>query len=61
MRLISQLINGISMVLQKSLKYVNGTAIATSCALSATRVFPVISILYLNDSDCVILSFGSHL
>ena len=49
------------MVLQKSLKYVNGTAIATSFALSATRVFPVISILYLNDSDCVILSFGSHL
>ena len=38
-RLISQLINGISRVLQKLLKYFNGTAISTSFVLPATRFF----------------------
>ena len=58
---ISQLINGISRILQKLLKYFNGTAILTSFVLPATRHFPVILILYSNDTDCVILSFGSSL
>ena len=58
---ISQLINDISRVLQKSLKYFNGTAILTSFVLPATGNFPVILILYSNDTDCVILSFGSSL
>ena len=61
MRLISQLINGVSRVLQKLLKYFNGTAILTSFVLSAAEVLPVILILYLNDSDSVILSFDSCL
>ena len=61
MRLIFQLIKGISRVLQQLLKYFNGTAILTSFVLSSTGVFPVILILYLNDSDSVILSFGSSL
>ena len=51
MRLISQLINGISGVLQKLLKYFKGTAISTSFVFPAAGVFPVILILYLNDSD----------
>ena len=41
MRLISQLINGISRVSQKLLKYFNGTAISTSFVLPAAGVFPV--------------------
>ena len=60
-RLISQIINGNSRVFQKLLKYFNGTAILTSYVLPTVRVFPVILILYLNDSDCVILLFGSSL
>ena len=51
-RLTSQLINGISRVLQKLLKYFNGTIISTSFVLPAAGVFPVIFILDLNDSDC---------
>ena len=61
MRLTSQLINGISRVLQKLLKYFNGTIISTSFVLPAAGVFPVIFILDLNDSDCVMLSLGSSL
>ena len=61
MRLISQLINDISRVLQKLLKCFNGTAILTSFVLPAAGVFPVILVLYLTDSDSVILSFGSSL
>ena len=41
-RLTSQLINGISSVLQKLLKYFKGTIISTSFALPAAGVFPVI-------------------
>ena len=52
-RLTSQLISGISRVLQKLLKYFNGTIISTSFVLPAARVFPVVFILDLNDSDCV--------
>ena len=61
MRLISQLINDISRVVQKLLKYINGTAVSTYFVLPAAGVFPVILVLYLNDSDCVVLSFGSSL
>ena len=50
-RLTSQLINGISRVLQKLLKYFNGTIISTSFVLPAAGAFPVIFNLYLNDSD----------
>ena len=46
-RLISQLINGISRILQKWLKYFNGTIILTSFVLPAAGVFPVIFILDL--------------
>ena len=44
MRLISQLINGISKVPQKLLKYFNDPAISTCCLLSVAGVFPVSSI-----------------
>ena len=42
MRLISQLINSISRIIQKSLKYFNGTIISTSFVLPLALVFPVI-------------------
>ena len=61
MRLTSQLINGISRVLQKLLKYFNGTIISTSFLLPAAGVFPVIFILDLNDAESAKLSFGSSL
>ena len=41
-RLTSQLINGISRVLQKLLKYFNGTIISASFVLPLLGVFPVI-------------------
>ena len=53
MRLISQLINSISRVLQKLLKYFNGSANSTSFVLPAAGIFPVVLILNLNDSDYV--------
>ena len=59
MRLTSKLINGISRVFRKFLKYFNDTIISTSFVL--TLVFPVIFILDLNDSESVKLSFGSSL
>ena len=61
LRLISKLINGFSRVLQKLLKYFNGTAVLSYFVLPAAGDFPVILILYLKDSDCVTLSFGSYL
>ena len=61
MRLIAQFVNGISRVLQKLLKYFNGTTISMFVLLSASGVFPVILILYVNDSEFTILSFGSSL
>ena len=61
MRSISKLINGISRVFQKLLKCFNGNAFSTSFVLPTAGAFYVILILYLNDSDCVILSFRSSL
>ena len=61
MKLISQLLNGISRVLQKLLKYFNDTGISTCFVLPAAGVFHVIFILNLNAWDSVILSFGSSL
>ena len=61
MRLVSQMINGISRVLQELRKQFNGTAISTSFVLPAAGAFPIILTVYLNDLDCVILSFGSSL
>ena len=53
MRSISQLISGISRVLQKLLKYFDGTAISTSLVLPAAGVLPAILTLDLNDSEFV--------
>ena len=50
MRLISQLFNVISRVLQKLPKYFNGTAISTSFVLPPSGVFPVIFALKLGDA-----------
>ena len=61
MRLILQLINGISKVLQKLPKCFNGTITSTSFVLPSAGVFPVIFILDLNDSKSVQLLFGSSL
>ena len=60
MRLISQLINSISIVLQKLLKYCNGTTISTFFVLPSAGAFPVILIFDMNYSDCVILSLNHH-
>ena len=60
-RLSSQLIKGISRVLQKLLKYFSGTIISTSFILALLRVFPVIFISDLNDSESSRLSSGSSL
>ena len=49
MRLTSQLINGISIVLQKLLKYFKGTIISTFFLLKSLGVFPIIFILNLRD------------
>ena len=61
MILISQLISGISKVLQKLLKYFNGTAISTFFVLPSEGVLPVIFILHLNDSNFAKVVFGSSL
>ena len=61
LKLASPLIKGISRVLQKLLKYFNGTIISTSFSLPSLGVFPVIFILDLNDSESAKLSFGSSL
>ena len=61
MRLISQLINGISRVRHKLLKRFNGTAILTSFVLPSVGVLPVIFILDLNDSEYVEFAFGTSL
>ena len=59
MRLMSQLINGISRVLQKLFKSFNGTIISTSFfLLPSAGVFLVIFILDLADSESVNLSLG---
>ena len=56
-----QLIKGFSRVLEKLLKYFNGTAILTSFVLSSAGVFPVIFISDLNDSQFTIASVSSSL
>ena len=61
MRLSSQLINGISVVLQKLLKFFNDAIISKSFVLPLLGLRPVIFILDLNDSESVKLSFGSSL
>ena len=53
------MINGIWRVLEKLLKYFNGTAISTFLVLTGAGFFPATVVLYLNDSDCVMLSLGS--
>ena len=53
--------NSISRVLQKLLKYFNGTIILTSFVLPLAGVFPVIFSLDLNDLEFAKLSFGSSL
>ena len=58
MRLILQLINGISRVLQKLPMYFNNTSIST---LLSVEVLPVILVLNLNYSESAILLFGSSL
>ena len=50
MRLTSQLIKGISRVLQKLLKYFNGTIISTLSISPSSSVWPVIFALELNES-----------
>ena len=57
---ISQLNSDTSKVLQKSLKYFNGTAISTF-AIPALLVLFVSLDLYLNDSESVVLPSGSLL
>ena len=61
MKLISQLIKGISRVLQKLLKYFKIHAILSSFTLPPAGFFFVILISNLNDSDSNVLSFGSSL
>ena len=61
MRLTSQLINDISRVVQKLLKYFNGTIISTAFSLPVAAAFSVIFTLDLNDSESAKLSFGSSL
>ena len=56
-----QLISGISKVLQKLLKYFNGTFISRSLVLPAAGALSVILALKLNDSESVMLSFESSL
>ena len=51
MRLILQLIKGISRVLEKLFKYFNATVTSTFFVLPSAGVFPVILILDINDSD----------
>ena len=60
-RLTSQLISGISRVLQQLLKYFNGTIILPYFVLASWEVFPVIFTLDLNHSEFAKLSFGSSL
>ena len=61
MGLTSQIINGISRVPQKILRYFNGTIISTAFSLLAAGDFSVIFLLDLNDLESAKLSFGSSL
>ena len=57
-KLISQLITGVSTVLQRLLKYFNGAAVSKSLVIMSSEVFPVIFTLNLNSSESVIVGFG---
>ena len=61
MRLISQLFNGVSRILQKFLKHFNETVILMIFVLTAAGILPVIFVLILNDSKSVIVAFGLSL
>ena len=61
MRLTLQLISGISIVLQKLLKYFKGTIISTFFLLKSLGAFPIIFILNFSDSESVKLLFRSSL
>ena len=50
-----------SRVLQKLLKYFNGTAISTFIALPSRGVLPVILTLNSNNLESVMVAFGSSL
>ena len=60
-RLTSQLINSISRVVQKLLKYFNGIIISTSFLLPSSGVSPVIFTLNLDDLESAMLSLGLSL
>ena len=55
LRLISQFIVDISRVLQKLLKYFNGTAVLTSFVLPLSVFLSIIITLDRNDSEFVII------
>ena len=55
------MINDISRVLRKILKYFIGTIISAVFVLPAAGVFPVVFTLDLNDSETAMLSLGSSL
>ena len=59
MKNVSQLISGISSVLQKLTRYFNRAAISTFSILPAAIVLPVIFPLNLNDPVSVIVPIGS--
>ena len=61
MTLTSQLVNNVSRVLPKLLKYFNGTIISTSFVLSSAGVSSIIFTLDLNVSESFQLSSGSSL
>ena len=56
--MINFTINGISRVLQKLLKYFNGTIISTFFVFLSAGGFPVTFTLDLNDSEPAILLLG---
>ena len=60
MKLISQLINGLSRF-SKNYLNISISNISTFFVLPPAGVFPVISLLDLNDSESAKLSFGSFL
>ena len=62
-RVTSQLIKGISIVLEKLLKYFNAifTAISTFFLVLSEGVLPFVLALNVNDSDFTMLSFGISL
>ena len=60
-RLISPLIKGSSRVLQKLLKYSNGTATSTSFVTASRDFFSVIHIVDSSNSEFTVVPCGSSL